>query len=248
MLRQEAAFAIVAVQFLTRLPVPRLRSFQPSWLNGAAAYFPLAGLIVGCISAALLMVASTIWPQPVPALLAIAAGIVVTGAFHEDGLADTADGLGGGQSREQRLEIMKDSRLGTYGAVALLVMLALKVACLALLAPIDGAIALVAAHMGARAVPVVASAIVPYAGGAGAKVAPMRPSRNRIVLALACGLLPFLVLPLVPAATALAAGSLASAGLLGKARRLIGGQTGDVLGAAEQTFETVVLLALAGFA
>jgi adenosylcobinamide-GDP ribazoletransferase len=123
-----------------------------------------------------------------------------------------------------------------------------KVTSLALFAPIDGAMALLAAHMGARAVPVVASAFIPYAGGAGAKVAPMNPSRNRILMAVACGLLPFLVLPWVPAFTALIAASLASAGLLGKARRLIGGQTGDVLGASEQVFETVVLLALAGFA
>lgn len=248
-LRQEAAYGVVAVQFLTRLPVPTLHSFKASWLNQSAAYFPLVGLIVGGISAAFWFAAIAIWPWPIPAILAIAAGIAVTGAFHEDGLADTADGLGGGQSPAQRLEIMKDSRLGTYGGLALLVMLSLKVAALSMFSPIDGALALLAAHMGARAVPVVASRFMPYAGDlTSGKVAPITPSLDRMGFALLCGLAPFLLIPLVPAGIALVAASTAAAGLLGKAKRLIGGQTGDVLGAAEQTFEMVVLLALAGFA
>ena len=248
-LRQEAAYGVVAVQFLTRLPVPVLRSFRASWLDGSSAYFPLVGLLVGGIGAAILVVANLVWPWPIPAILAVASAIAATGAFHEDGLADTADGLGGGQSPAQRLEIMKDSRLGTYGALALLVMLGLKVASLSMFSPLDGALALVAAHMGARAVPVVASRWMAYVGDVtSGKVAPVKPSQNRMLFALACGLAPFLLIPWVPAAIALVAASLAAAGLLGKAKHLIGGQTGDVLGAAEQTFETVVLLALAGFA
>lgn len=247
--RQELAYLIVAVQFLTRLPVPRLRSFQPAWLDASVAYFPLAGGIVGLICAFVWILAGGFWPGPIAATLGVAAGIAATGAFHEDGLADTADGLGGGQTREQRLEIMKDSRIGTYGAVTLLLTIFLKIASLAALAPVVGAIALLAAHMGARMVPIVASRVLPYVGDrGGAKVAPVLPTRRRLWCAVITGLLPFAVLlPLVPALLTLGFASLCSWWLLRRAARLIGGQTGDVLGAAEQVFEVAVLMAIVGF-
>lgn len=247
--RQEAAYAIVAVQFLTRLPVPVLRSFNSSWMDRSVAYFPLAGLIVGAICAAVWLVGCKIWPPGIAAMLAVAAGIAATGAFHEDGLADTADGLGGGLTREKRLLIMKDSRIGTYGTVVLLAALGLKVACLSVMTPWAGAAALLAAHTWGRIVPVVASRLVPYAGEAeGAKVAPMMPTDHRLAFALATGLAPALLVPAVPMVAALAAGIAASCWLLAKAWELIGGQTGDVLGASEQVFEVAVLLVLAGFA
>ncbi|MFX8554357.1 adenosylcobinamide-GDP ribazoletransferase, partial [Acinetobacter baumannii] len=91
---------------LTRLPVPHLAGFEPDWLTRSAAYFPLAGLIVGAICGIVLSTASEIWGPAVAAVLAVAAGCAATGCFHEDGLADTADGLGGGQTAEQRLLIM----------------------------------------------------------------------------------------------------------------------------------------------
>lgn len=248
-LRQELAFAIVAVQFLTRLPVPALRSFTPQWLDASVAYFPLAGAFVGLVSALVWILAGGFWPGPIAATLATAAGIAVTGAFHEDGLADTADGLGGGQTRAQRLEIMKDSRIGTYGTVALVTTIFLKIACLAALSPVVGAIALMAAHMGARVVPVIASRVLPYAGELnGAKVAPVMPTRKRMWCAVLIGLAPFVVLlPVVPALAAIIFGALMSSWLLRGAAKSIGGQTGDVLGAAEQVFEVCVLLAIVGF-
>lgn len=246
-LRQEGTYLLVAIQFLTRLPVPHLEGFEPRWLDRSAAYFPLVGLIVGLIAAFVLLGAALIWPEPIPAILAVAAGIAATGAFHEDGLADTADGLGGGQSRAQRLLIMKDSRIGTYGTVALVMALGLKVACLSALTPVAGALALLAAHAGGRIMPVIASALLPYGGdGDGAKVAPITPSSRRLAFAVATGLMPFALIPLSPAALALGAGVITAAVLLAKAMHAIGGHTGDVLGAAEQAFETAVLLALAG--
>jgi adenosylcobinamide-GDP ribazoletransferase len=246
--RQEAAYAIVAVQFLTRLPVPVLRNFSPSWMDRSIAYFPLAGLIVGGISAGVWLAANHVWPPVISAILAVAAGIAATGAFHEDGLADTADGLGGGLTREKRLLIMKDSRIGTYGTVVLGTALALKVACLGAMAPVAGAVALLAAHTCGRIVPVVASRLVPYAGeNDGAKVAPMVPTDRRLAFAIATGLVPALLIPVVPMVAALAAGTAAACWMLAKARKLIGGQTGDVLGASEQAFEVAMLLVLAGF-
>ena len=109
-----------AAQFLTRLPVPGPKAWSDELLARSARYFPLVGLAVGGLCAAILVVARQAWPTgALPALLAVAAGVVATGGFHEDGLADTADGLGGGHTPEQRLTIMKDSRLGSYGALAL---------------------------------------------------------------------------------------------------------------------------------
>ena len=244
---QEWRYFLVALQFLTRIHVPALPGFEPLWLDRSAAYFPAVGLLVGAISALVLLVASLVWSAPICAVLAVAGGIALTGALHEDGLADTADGLGGGQTPEQRLAIMKDSRIGTYGACALVLVLLLKVACLGLMSPPEAAIALVVAHAGARVVPVVACARLRYVGDAEiSKVPPPAPSRQRVHVAMVIGLLPCLLLPLEPGLTAILVGTIASAGLLGKATRLIGGYTGDVLGASEQVFETAVLLVLAG--
>ncbi len=246
-LRQEAIYLLVAIQFLTRLPVPTLTGFEPVWLERSSAYFPIVGALVGAISAVVYILGCAVWSQPVAAILALATGIAATGAFHEDGLADTADGLGGGQTREQRLAIMKDSRIGTYGTAALLIALSLKAACLASLGPLAGALSLIAAHAGGRVVPVVASALVPYAGEAGtAKVAPVHPTRARVAFAIATGVLPFALIPFGLALGAALVGTLVAALLLARAHRSIGGQTGDVLGAAEQVFEVAVLLVLAG--
>jgi adenosylcobinamide-GDP ribazoletransferase len=106
-----------ALQFLTRLPVPSFVDFQSDWITRAARYYPLVGILVGAISAGVLLAGGQVWSGLLPALLAVAAGVLVTGGFHEDGLADTADGLGGGQAPARRLEIMKDSRVGTYGVL-----------------------------------------------------------------------------------------------------------------------------------
>ena len=243
---QEGHYALTALQLLTRLPVRPLAGFEAGWVDRSAAYFPLAGFIVGLVAAAVLILAAGIWPAPIPAVLAVVAGIAVTGALHEDGLADTVDGLGGGATPEQKLAIMKDSRLGTYGAIALIVALSLKVFALSALAPIDAAFALILAHMAARAVPVVAAAWLPYVGDASAaKVPPMKPTPGRMWCAVVLGLAPFLLIPMAPALLALGLGALAASGLLGRAKHALGGVTGDVLGAAEQVFEVAVLLGLA---
>ncbi len=246
-LRAEAAYFATAVQFLTRLPTPQLSSFEPIWLNRSAAYFPIVGLLVGAISAAVLLVGSTLGlPGALPVVLAVAAGILTTGAFHEDGLADTFDGLGGGQNRQQKLTIMKDSRVGTYGLCAVVIALAIKTVSLAALPVASAALALVVSHAGARMIPVIASAMLPYGGETtGSKVAPIEPSPARLAVALVTGLLPFLGLPVGAAILAIVCGGTLSGLILAWAQRAIGGHTGDVLGAAEQAFEVAVLVALA---
>src|ERR1700740_173106 len=109
-----------ALRFMTIIPVPSSDTANtPDWLSRCAKYFPVVGIGVGLVSAVVWLLADRIWGPVVASLLAVAASIAVTGALHEDGLADTADGLGGGSSVEKRLAIMKDSRIGTFGTLAL---------------------------------------------------------------------------------------------------------------------------------
>jgi adenosylcobinamide-GDP ribazoletransferase len=233
-----------AIQFLTRLPVPALRDFQPDAISRAAKWFPLVGHLVGATTAAILLVSAQIWSGAVPALLAIGAGILLTGALHEDGLADTADGLGGGRTREQRLAIMKDSRIGTYGMLALLLGVALRVAALASMPVGLAALTLFVAHGAGRAIAVLAMATTRYAGAIdAAKIAPSNVRAGETGFALAWGLLPLLLLPWPAALVALLLMLAAVGLLLLRAQRALGGTTGDVLGAVEQLTEIAVLLA-----
>lgn len=242
-----------ATQFLTRLPLPGPRAWNDELLARSARYFPLVGLLVGGLAAAVFLLARQIWPTGVlPALLAVGAGALVTGGFHEDGLADTADGLGGGQTPEQRLTIMKDSRLGTYGALALGLVLAAKVLALGELAAGWAALgAVIAAHALGRAAAVAAMCVMPYAADpAASKLKPVaRDVRGyEVAIALAIGLAPLVFLPPQTIIVALLLGGIAALWPALAARRLVGGYTGDVLGAIEQAFETAFLLGVAAAA
>ena len=242
---------ICAVQFLTRLPTPPLAQFPDDAVSRAARYFPLVGQLVGAICALALLAAAQAWSGVLPALLAVALGVLVTGAFHEDGLADTADGLGGGGDPARRLEIMKDSRIGTYGALALGLVLAIKVAALAQLAPAPAALALVAAHGAARAAAVVVMRLLAYVGDIGAakwKPTPVGVRPLELALALGTAAWPLVLLGAPAAATGLLAAAALALALALTARRLLGGYTGDVLGAVEQVFEAGFLIGVAALA
>ncbi len=125
-LRNEWRHFLLALGFFTRIPIPAFADFHADDLNHSIKYFPLVGVVVGMVGAGAFLLASNIFPVSIAVLLSMATTIYITGAFHEDGLADSADGLGGGWGREQILTIMQDSRLGTYGAVALFLMLFAK--------------------------------------------------------------------------------------------------------------------------
>lgn len=248
---RQTRLLLCAVQFLTRIPTPPLKGFQPDWITRAARYFPLVGQSVGAISAGAFLLGSSVWGPGVAAVLAVGLGLLVTGAFHEDGLADTADGLGGGQTAGRRLEIMKDSRIGTYGVCALVVALGLKIAALATLPVEIGALALLAAHGVGRAAAVVAMRVTPYApsGEAGKwKPTPMGVRTSEVIVALIIAIWPLLLLPAPAAGLGVALGAVAALILARMAVRLIGGHTGDVLGAIEQVFEVGFLLGLAALA
>ena len=145
-MRDEVAKLLLAIQFLTRLPVPAGFSYTEERMSGSTGYYPLVGILTGGICSAIYWASSLIFPQSVSVIFAVAIGLLVTGAFHEDGLADTFDGIGGGHSREGALEIMKDSRLGTYGTLALIIALAVKIMALIALPPQILLFALPTAH------------------------------------------------------------------------------------------------------
>jgi adenosylcobinamide-GDP ribazoletransferase len=246
---RQARLFFCALQFLTRLPTPRLGGFEPDWIARSSPYYPVVGWIVGALSAGVLLLASRLWPGLPAAAIAVAAGVLITGGFHEDGLADAADGLGGGQTPARRLEIMKDSRTGSYGVLALWAVLTIKTATLAGLPPATAALALLLSHGAARAFPVVVMATLNYAGDPqAAKLgpSPMGVRPYEALIALLLGLAPLLVLaqPL-QALSGVALAATGAAVLALVARRLIGGFTGDVLGGVEQLAELGLLLGLA---
>lgn len=241
----------IALQFFTRLPIPRWVGFEAAWLHHASRYFPLVGIVVAALCALVYLAAAAVWPQPVAALLSTAAGIYLTGAFHEDGFADTCDGFGGGMTRERVMEIMKDSRIGTYGAVGAGLLVALKVTLLATLAPVAAVCALFIAHPLSR---LAASALIwqlDYARDEGkAKPLAQEMSSAEFAIAALCAALPaaaiaslgyvsWLAIGACVAAAAVAAGWLAS-----KFVRRIGGYTGDCLGAVQQVSEVAIYLCL----
>lgn len=237
----------LAISFLTRLPLPASRLVE----NGALAHcmhlFPLVGVLVGGIGAAVYALLPL--PPPLSAALALAAMAAATGAMHEDGLADIADGFGGGGDRDRKLAIMKDSRIGSYGAVALLLGLLLKLFAIAAIAS-SGRVAgaLIAAHALARAaIPLAMQMLVPAReSGLGVSVGNPSPSTAGIGATLAL-MIAALVLPAGAAFAASLAVVVTTLFMTWLAWRQIGGQTGDVLGAIEQVSEIAALLAAVAF-
>ncbi len=240
-LRVEWELFLLAVQFLTRLPVPRDLPFSDDLLIRATKYYPLVGVLIGAIAAGVLLVCAEILPPLVAVLLSLAATLLVTGAFHEDGLADAADGIGGGLTAERALEIMRDSRIGTYGAVTLGVTLALKVALLASVPTGVAAVLLIVGHGMGRMATVHVIATTLYARDVGAKfVAPsVTPDGYRIALATGFVILCALIVAQGPALAFCA--MLGSIALAQTWRwvfvRKLGGYTGDCLGGTQQMGE-----------
>jgi len=126
MLRREINLLLVAMMFYTRLPVPSSSDFKEEYLNKATRYFPAIGWIVGALMALAYTIARFVFAQEIAVVFSLIAGILITGAFHEDGFADVCDGFGGGWTKERILEIMKDSRVGTFAVVGLVLIFLLK--------------------------------------------------------------------------------------------------------------------------
>jgi adenosylcobinamide-GDP ribazoletransferase len=239
---------VAAFGLLTRLPLPRGIEGAPS---GRAVWaWPVVGAVVGAIGAVVFLIVARLGLAPwLSALSALAATVLVTGGLHEDGLADMADGVGGGGTAERRLAIMKDSRIGSFGALALIFSVALRAGALATIAmaTAPGAVAgaLVLAGVIGRAGMLVPFALLSPArpGGLGAMLGRLEPIRAGIAVAIAV-VLALLLRPVATVEPMLVAAVVAAALVTWIARRRLGGHTGDVLGAAEQVTECAVLLAL----
>jgi len=264
MLTRFARHFLLALQFFTRIPVTgRLAQwvgYSPAMLQASAAHFPGVGCVVGGASALFLKLAILLLPaQPasvwVAVILSMVFSVMLTGAFHEDGLADTADGLGGGQTRAQTLDIMKDSRIGTYGAIALVLALSAKFGLLVLLFQIGetGALAGVfAAHVVSRLMPLLLMRNMVYVSDSlQSKSKPLAHHLDKAELWIGVmwwGGSMGVVNLFMPAPVWLAGGLLAlcaTAWMGWRLQRRLQGFTGDGLGATQQLSELGCYLGMA---
>ena len=239
-LMQDMALSLV---FFTRLPLPQF-DFGARTLAQAIWAAPLAGFAVALIAGIVLAVAGMAGLAPnVGAALALAAAMLATGCLHEDGLSDVADGFGGGKTRERKLEIMRDSRIGAYGAAALVMSVLIRWSALADLAAGSAFAALIAAHVGSRALMPALMQLTPPARSDGLAAGAGSVSRETAMVAGAIGVIALLALGL--------SGALVATLLLAMIFSLfrlaclnqIGGHTGDTAGALQQAGEIAVLVA-----
>ncbi|HEY3699090.1 MAG TPA: adenosylcobinamide-GDP ribazoletransferase [Spongiibacteraceae bacterium] len=251
--RRERDLLLIALAFLTRIPIPATTPHTPANLNAAARYFPLIGALVGTCATLTYLIAIQIWPTGIAVALSMTATVLLTGAFHEDGFADSCDGFGGGWRREQVLAIMKDSRIGSYAAIGLVLLLALKFLSLFTLAqalvPASPriVIALIFGHACSRLLAISYLYNFVYVrDDDSSKVKPLATQINRNDLLLAGLSIAPLLLFLSPLQSTLiiAALLLWRWGFGRYMQRRIGGYTGDCLGAAQQIAEVLIYLAL----
>ena len=239
--REEFAVFLLAVQLLTRWPVRSPAVFTETRLTASPRYYPLVGALVGAFAGGVFWLAHLVFPVSLALVLSTAASLLATGAFHEDGFADACDGLGGA-TRERALEIMRDSRLGAYGAAGLGLMLAAKVLALAAAPPTVVPWLLIAAHAASRSSAVLVIATSAYVRDTGiAKPVADAVRPGSLALALATGAVAVCVLFTVSAPAVILAGfaGLAAGHLAMRAayERKLGGYTGDCLGGVQQMSE-----------
>jgi adenosylcobinamide-GDP ribazoletransferase len=231
----------LALSFYTRLPMPPNLDYQE--LPRASMYLPLVGCLVGGLCGLTFYLAALLWSPMTAAVLATIAGIFITGAFHEDGFADVCDGFGGGWDKAQVLTIMKDSRVGAYGAIGIALLLILKISVLADLPLAATPWVLLAGHSLSRMSPLLLMWKYDYARADDSKgaAAVYKPSARDLTFASLCAVLPLMFLPfgIVLAIIPLILATF----LLGRFfYRHIGGYTGDCLGASQQVAEVVFYL------
>jgi adenosylcobinamide-GDP ribazoletransferase len=242
-MRKEVRILFTAIMFLTRLPVPRWTDHSPEYLREAPRYFPLVGWIVGGICSLAFWLFSRFISVDIGIAASMIAGLLATGCFHEDGFADVCDGMGGGWTKEKILLIMKDSRIGAYGAIGLISILATKFLLLKELPFFIPAV--VAAHSVSRLMPVLVMKMGVYAADPDqSKARPLAgPSISAIslIVAIVMGVATFSLLPryfplvIVPALVV-------TYGMYRWFFKWIGGYTGDCLGAIQQVTEITVYL------
>jgi adenosylcobinamide-GDP ribazoletransferase len=244
---------MIGLIFYTRLPITFQGEIGANAMARATRLNPLVGAIVGLVGAIAYGLALALGVTPfIAGLIALGATILFTGALHEDGLADMVDGFGGGADLEGKLAIMSESRIGTFGALALILSVSVRAACLGAIDNIDFAAvasALILSHAAGRAIIPALMAHLPLARPSGLAARVGVPPASSVTWSL-LGAVVIAILGVGPVVggAALVAGAVAALLVSLLALRQIGGITGDVLGAAEQAVEITVLLAIATFA
>ena len=252
---QQLRLFLTAVQFFTRIPVPAWVGHSAEQLDQASRYFAAIGFVVGGLAAAVWWGAAQILPLHIALLLSMMASILITGAFHEDGLSDFVDGFGGGYTTEKILAIMKDSHVGAYGVIAIVLALLLKFAALQQIASHSFSMALstlIASHVISRLLAaslIYTQRYIRLDDSARAKPVAQAMSHTSFAIALlfgvsAIGLLLCAGISMWALASALAAAILMRAYLARRFQKTLGGYTGDCLGAVQQLSEIAFYLGL----
>jgi adenosylcobinamide-GDP ribazoletransferase len=253
-MKRELQVFLTAVMFYTRIPCPKWIDHNPAFISLCTRYFPVIGWIVGGVYAGIIVFCSFLFSPLISVLIAMVGSILLTGAFHEDGFADVCDGFGGGWTKEKILTIMKDSRVGTYGIVGVILIFALKISSTVELLDIVGSLPfillLVSSHSLSRMLAVTIIYSQPYARedqDSKAKPVATGISFSNLLIAVLFGLLPFAIfisqtnflftLGLIPMI-------LITYYLSGYFKKWIGGYTGDCLGAIQQVNEVIFLLSV----
>ena len=248
MFKQEIKIFFAALTFFTRIPLPLSSDMNSEeLLNRAAKYFPLTGWLIGGLCALVLWLSGFVLPHSIAIVLSMVAGVLITGAFHEDGFADTCDGFGGGWTKERILDIMKDSRIGSYGAIGLVLILLAKYLLLAELPFAQLPLILIAAHSLSRLASTHCIITHEYVGNhATSKAKPLcsEITKTEMAIAMVFGIAPlfllgnyWLLLTLIPV-------FIAKWWLTRYFNKWIGGYTGDNLGAIQQVTEIVFYVAV----
>jgi len=246
-MKREVRIFFTAVMYFTRLPVPTWVDHSAGFLNHSTRYFPLVGILVGLITATSFVLFNFLFNPVIAVLLSTTVSALITGAFHEDGLADFFDGFGGGWTKEKILEIMKDSRIGTFGFMGLFLVIVLKVFALQAFDPYDVPVLLISGHALSRFIAVTVIYTHTYVREdetAKAKPLASKISAKGLIMASLFGLVPlvlflnpFVLLALLPV-------FMARYLLIRLFVRWIGGYTGDCLGAVQQISELIFYLSI----
>ena len=242
---EEARRLLTAIQYFTRIPLPRRPGYSQDRLDRSIRYLPLIGILVGGVMGLCFHLAARLWPASLAVALSICLGVVLTGGLHEDGLADFCDGFFASRDRDKILAIMKDPRLGSYGVLGLVLTMLVRFSALVALAPAMIAAGLVAAHAFSRLMALLTMQSLDYVRNDYAVTKPAATSIGwfGMLIAAACGLLPLVLLGwrAVPAAVTAAC---AGAAMRWCCLRRLGGYTGDCLGATQQLSELAFYLGL----
>lgn len=247
-MKNEVKIFFTALMFYTRIPCPAWVDHSEEYLNKATRYFPLMGWIVGGFSALVLYGLHFIFPPAIGAVCALITGVLITGAFHEDGFADVCDGFGGGWTAAKILDIMKDSRVGAYGVVGTILLFSLKISCLIALTDVDvlfGVKTLILAHVLSRFIPVTIMLTHDYArDDMTSKVKPIAKKLSATdFLVSAIWLIPaFCWMQNAWFLTVFIPVYLFKIYLAKYFQKWIGGYTGDCLGATQQIVFVITLL------